>query len=318
MGQLPDPGPPVSGGPPCAPGGPGREQARARGGRYASPVHRAAGLRPGLPLLFVLVGVGALPALADEGVKEARSAYQGLDYEGCAAAASKALEGPGTRDERRDAYQLLGLCRAALGDTDGARDAFVKLLGVDREARLPDGLSPRFTSSFLEAKGEWTDREPTGVAVESEELMGKTRVLRLKVNDPVGLLDEIAWRTEDGEEHDRTKVAERMELEVPVQVAKELVAFDAHGGEVAVLSLGEAAAKSAEPRLGEDPNGTTTASETDDDGSTILTSPFLWLGVGAVGAAVLVSGAVAAGVGLLLYEPRQVTMEGHVAFADDE
>jgi hypothetical protein len=262
---------------------------------------------------FVIALVFAAPAAnaatAEDEAARAGSAYEALDYEGCVSAAKGSLALPGGRAARVDAHRFLGLCKAALGDADGARDAFVEMLGVDAAAQLPAGLSPRFTSAFLEARGFWVGKTPVGIAIDSDEKRGRTRILTLAVNDDVDLIDTVAWRSADGDLGPVVKAAERMELEVPVDVAKDVVAFDAAGGVVVELALPDDRPPPVE-------SAPTVAEATDESGSPLL-SPWLWAGV--AGAAVVVIGVAVAGiaVGAVFYEPRNVDLQTRVVFADN-
>jgi hypothetical protein len=265
------------------------------------------------PVLVMMVVMTVSHGAHADAVDALAEAYNGLDYETCVAASDDALKAPGTRVQREDTYRYRGLCLAALGDTEAAKEAFVNLLAVNRNAKLPDGLSPRFTSSFLEAKGEWVDRPATGFVIEDDVLDDKTRILTLKVNDRTGLLSSVQWRDPDGELHDELAIAERMELQVPNEVAVALVGFDAAGGVIAELDLKPKTVEVAKQIVEDKP---VEPVETDEGGS-ILTSPWLWLGVSALGAAVVVAGAAGVGVGVFFYEPQQVSMTGGIRFADD-
>jgi hypothetical protein len=263
-------------------------------------------------MLVVMGGVYA-PSAGASTIDTLAEAYNSLDYETCVAASDDALSAPGSRREREDTYRYRGLCLAALGDTEAAKEAFVNLLAVNRDATLPDGLSPRFTSSFLEAKGEWVDRPATGFEIEDDVLDGKTRILTLKVNDRTGLLSSLQWRDPDGELHDQLAVAERMELQVPNEVAVAVVGFDAAGGVIAELDLKPKTAEIDKQIVEEE---AVAPAEAEESGS-LLTSPWLWLGVSALGAAVVVAGAAGVGAGVFFYEPQQVSMSGRIRFADD-
>lgn len=258
---------------------------------------------------LALCAAGARAQSAAESAATAKKAYEALDYDGCVVAAKASLQAPATRAERVEAHRLLGLCRAALGDADGARDAFVEMLGVDPAAQLPPGLSPRFTSAFLEARGFWVGKEPLGLVVVGEEVRGRTRILTLEVKDAAELIDSVAWRAKDGELGTPVKAAEKMELEVPVDVARAVVAIDAQGGVVAELVI----EKEAPPLVAPDEIATTTPEEEE---SSALASPWLWAGVG--GVAIVAVGLAVSGivVGVLFYEPRTVDLQTQVVFAE--
>ena len=124
---------------------------------------------------------------------DARDAYDGFDYKLCKERVEDALDLPAARAERTEAYKLLGLCHAAEDETDEARAAFITMLAVDPDAKLPDGLSPRFTSSYLEAKGHWLNKTAIGLTTEDERDEGDLRVLTLVVVDKASLVKKVAW-----------------------------------------------------------------------------------------------------------------------------
>lgn len=272
---------------------------------------------PSRPLsgLFCALVVLAAPLGAHAaGLDAARKAYADLNYEVCQEEARASLGGPADRTERVDAYRLLGLCQAALGDTEEARDAFTKMLLLDPAAELPKGLSPRFTSSYLEAKGELLDREPLALVIEEERLEGRTRIVRLQVKGADELVDRIAWEDDEGERSSAFKAAERMELELPAEVATKLVGLDDAGGVVVELSLaGPALAHEAEPggaAVGSAPGDGPGSVVTDEDAGA---DTWLWVGV-AAGAGVLLAGGAAVVAGFMLSPPSRVTLESRVLF----
>lgn len=259
-----------------------------------------------------LFGVGLAPAAEAAGgaLERARSAYASLEYEGCRSEAEAALTEPSDRKGRVDAYRLLGLCQAALGDTEAAREAFIRMLAIDPEAKLPDGLSPRFTSSYLEAKGYWVGQETLALELEGERIEGEARVVRVRIVDPLSQVARVSHRTAGGALFPPLRAAPRMELEVPADEAVEIVALDEHGGEVALLAL--SGLKREAPNPTPPPSQGETVERTEEDGGL-----WLWIGVGA-GAALLVASAAAAGLGAFFYEPTEVRLSSQVVFGDQE
>jgi hypothetical protein len=233
----------------------------------------------------------------------AKKAYADVDYGRCRDRARAALLVPATRPERVDAYRLLGLCAAAESDTDDAREAFRLMLAIDRDARLPDGLSPRFTSSFREAKGSWVGVEPLRLSVESEIVNDAGRVVRVRVHDEAELVARLTWRGGGGN-HPPVKRADVVEFDLAAGVDVVVVALDKAGGEVAVLELPARKVEEATPL---DPTPKATVAEED--------RPFPWLVVGGVAGGVLVVGAVAAVTAVVLTPPRSVTLKPEVVFA---
>lgn len=257
------------------------------------------GTVPSLAVVLALacIALGAPTARADA-LADAQRAYADVDYTKCRDEAAKALQGKGDRPARVDAYRYLGLCEAALGDTESAREAFKHMLAVDKDARLPDGLSPRFTSSFREAKGSFVTGAPLALIVDSETIDGGTKRLRLKVVDELAMVKNVAWRGAAGSSGGPVRAAPLLELEIPAEVDVTVVALDAAGGEVAGLSL--PALKKAAPPPPPPPTG-------EEGGG------FPWLAVGAIAGVAVLAGA-GVGVYLALQPPAAVTLKTDVVF----
>lgn len=245
--------------------------------------------------------LAAAPAAADDALAQAQKAYAGVDYGKCREHAQEALEQPAEKQERLDAWRLLGLCQAALGETDGAREAFKRMLAVDWNAKLPEGLSPRFTSSFREAKGSFVGTQPLALSVAESKTEGGTRAVRLKIVDELELVHKVAWRGAAGSTGAPVRAAPLLLLELPAEVDITVIALDKAGGEVAILEL-----PADKP---EAPPPPPPAVEVEEGG-------FPWVGV-AIGAGVLlVAGAAAGGVAFALTQPQVVTLRSDVAFGE--
>lgn len=255
-----------------------------------------------LVLFLACVALLARPALANEAVAQAQKAYAGVDYARCKEAAERSLEEPGDRAARLDAWRLLGLCQAALGDTDAAREAFKRMLAVDWNAKLPEGLSPRFTSSFREAKGSFAGTAPLSMAVAEETIQGGTREVRLKITDELELVHKVSWRGAAGSAGTPVRTAPLLVLELPTEVDVTITALDKAGGEVGTLSVPAARTEAPAPPPPTDP--------------AVEEGGFPWLGV-AIGAGVLlVAGAAAGGVAFVLSQPQVVTLKTDVVFGE--
>jgi hypothetical protein len=235
----------------------------------------------------------------EDALAAAQRAYGDVDYTKCKDNAEKALNAPADKPSRVDAWRLIGLCNAALGDTDKARDAFKHMLAIDRDARLPDGLSPRFTSSFREAKGAFVSGSPLTFTITSEKVDGGVRTIRIKLVDELDLVQKIAWRSPNGAQGPPVKAASQQELQLPADVDVTVTALDAGGGEVAVLLL---AAKKPDA-----PAPAAPQVKADD-------APFPWLAVGGVVAGVVVLAAAGAVTYAVLAPPTQVTLKSDVVF----
>jgi tetratricopeptide (TPR) repeat protein len=263
-------------------------------------------------MVVICASIGfSAPGYAQEGassvLSEAAEAYGILDYELCVDSADQAAKMPATRQERLDAYRYLGLCHAALGDTESARQYFVRLLAIDPNSKLPDGLSPRFTSTFLEAKGYWLGREALAMELQGESKDGALRLLEIALIDSEGLIDKVAWRARDGETAPFIKAAQKMEVEVPADVAYQLVAFDEFEGEIYILPI----MADDVPAQNGDADAASGNEASEPEGS-FFSSPILWAGVGTVVAAVLLGGGAAVGSALYFYEPDSVTLKSSV------
>lgn len=254
--------------------------------------------------MFAALGFFAVAAVAD--LDAAQKAYVDVDYARCRDRAQAALLQPGTVKDRVNAQRLVGLCSAAQGEVDDAREAFRLMLALDPTAKLPDGLSPRFTSSYREAKGSWVGVTPLALVVDSEELGDNGRVVRVRVEDAAELVHKIAWRGPAGSLSTPVKKAAVLELEVPQTVDVDVVALDRALGEVFVLTL-PARTATDESKLDA---ALPPAAVAEDDGGSAL--PFI-IGGAIVGAVVVVG--AAAGVAALVFAPAPtVSLKTDVAF----
>ncbi len=253
---------------------------------------------PGMAAAALILLVLA-PAAADGSLAQAQRAYTAVDYGKCKDEAQRALEERATRAERVDAWRLLGLCQAALGDTDAAREAFKHMLAVDWSARLPDGLSPRFTSSFREAKGSFGGVAPLSLTVADERIDGGTRVVKLKITDELELVHKVGWRGAAGSAGTPVRAAPLLQLELPAEADVTVFALDRAGGELSFLEL---------PALApEEPPPPPPDEEVKGGG-------FPWVGVAIGAGAVLVAAAAAGGAAFVLLQPQTVALKSDVAF----
>lgn len=258
-----------------------------------------AGVRAVTALSFAFSCHIAQTAQADP-LADAQRAYAEVNYPRCRDDAERSLQGAGDRGARATAYRYLGLCQAALNDLDGAREAFRRMLAIDKDARLPEGLSPRFTSSYREARGSLVTAVPLALIVEQETIDGGTRSVRLKVVDELALVQQIGWRGAAGSTGGPVRTASLLELELPAEVDVTVFALDAAGGTIAELAL---PAHKSKPALA--PSQTPTTQE-----------DFPWLVVGATAVAVVALSAAGVGVALALLPPAAVTLKTDVVFGD--
>ena len=255
-------------------------------------------------LVLALALVAAVPDL-----EAAQKAYVDVDYAKCRDKAQSALLQPATVKERVDAWRLSGLCGAATGDTDGAREAFRMMLAIDANAKLPEGLSPRFTSSFREAKGSWVGTTPLALSIAREEVGKDSRTVRIKIDDEAELISKIAWKGPSGSLSAPVKKAPQVELDLPNGVDLVVIALDKAQGEVATLSLPARKTDTSSP-LDEKPKEATAAVAEDAGGGNLAVV------IGASVAAVVVIGAAAGVAAVLFSPPQKVNLKTDVIFAE--
>lgn len=99
-------------------------------------------------------------------------------------------------------YEALARASAALGHEDAARDAFVRLLAIHPELRLPPEEPDEQRSRYLEARGFWA-AHPVALAASAELVPGGVAV---RVTDPAGLVARVRLRVRSGKEADFVEV----------------------------------------------------------------------------------------------------------------
>lgn len=250
--------------------------------------------------LFVALVVAAAPSAE---LTAAQKAYADVDYGRCLEKARAALGQPGSLADRVATWKLVGLCAAAEGETDVARDAFQMMLTLDRDARLPDGLSPRFTSSFREAKGALMETTPLALKLVKDDVRGARRVLRVRVDDTSDLVARVGFRPKGGGLEAPVKKSVELELDVPAAVDVEVVGLDRAGGEVVVLAVTGVGSGPAKDLVEAPP------AVVEEGG------PFPWLIVGGVAGAVVLVGTGAAVLAVALAPPQAVTLRTDIAFS---
>lgn len=249
---------------------------------------------------LVALTVAAAPAAE---LSAAQKAYADVDYGRCLERARAALGQPGSLSERVAAWRLVGLCAAAEGATDDARDAFRMMLTLDGEARLPDGLSPRFTSAYREAKGALMESTPLQLEVVAEDVRGARRVLRVRIDDPDDIVARVAFRPKGGGLEAPVKKSAELELDVPAAVDVEVVGLDRTSGEVVVRAVAGVGSGPARDLTDGPPPAAEEA------------TPFPWLVVGGVAGALVVVGTGAAVLAVALAPPRAVSLTTDIAFS---
>jgi hypothetical protein len=225
----------------------------------------------------------------------AEQAYLDVDFDGTLSAAQEALrEGGHTPAQLVRIYELLGVSSAAVGESERARDFFVRMLAIDMSADLDDTVPPRLRAPFLEARGIVTSR-PERLGAE----VGLARVqsaLHVALTDPfqLGRTLRVHARLEG-----TLEFATREEAAQPVMFARldgaatadrveywvELV--DPFGNQILVLGT------EFEPRVvGRVATAPPGGGGGGGGGGDITSEPWFWIVVGVV----VVGGGVTAGV----------------------
>jgi hypothetical protein len=138
------------------------------------------------------------------GVEEA---YREVDFEAVKQRSAAAIRAGGhTPAEMARLEFLLGVSSAALGSTEDARAAFIRLLGMDPTQKLDRELSPRLRAPYLEARGFWSsNRERLLVTARLE-----SNTLSLALSDPAKMVNRVQVRLRSagqGEFLDSVRVA---------------------------------------------------------------------------------------------------------------
>lgn len=209
-------------------------------------------------LLIAALSTAALPADQDavpgagaQRLEEARQAYDALRLDEARIALDRALRDPSnSRDQLVEIYRLKGLVEASMGQPIAAKRAFSQMLVLDPAVQLPDELSPKILSTFEAARASLPGER--GIVIESaapsEVLMGQPAELPLRVNDTLGMVEQlwVRYQIADGEPVEVTLTrADRGLLRLPAaalparaapyEIALEATAQSVYGAELARL-----------------------------------------------------------------------------------
>jgi hypothetical protein len=134
-------------------------------------------------------------AAPEEARSRAEAAYRDVDFEATRAEATRALEAGGNSPaQTARLFFLLGLSHSALGDTDSARDAFLRVLLIDPQMRMDRSISPQLRGPYLEARGFW---EATTERLGAKAVFSRSeRALLFTVTDPLQVSRRlrVQWR----------------------------------------------------------------------------------------------------------------------------
>jgi hypothetical protein len=122
-----------------------------------------------------LAAVGALaallvstPALAETPLEIARAAVESSDYLTAHTALATALAtGTNSPEDVVEIYRSSGIVEAALGNAQGASDAFLRCLALSSKVALPAGTSPKITRPFTLAQEYYRAHDPLKVKTET-------------------------------------------------------------------------------------------------------------------------------------------------------
>lgn len=239
----------------------------------------------------VELGEAPAPELEGDPLAMAQSAYSEIDFEGTLRYAQSALQqgGCGPRQMAR-IYELIGMAAAAIEQEDLSRDAYTRLLALNSEFQLDEGLSPRFRGPYLEARGYWAAHSDR---LQAQVIFARSRgALRIDSTDPLemGQTLRVLSRLEGELEFNefREPISPQTYIEVPGSVESPRVEYvvqilDVHGNRLFEIGNEDA------PEVAGRPIG---GSNIDDEPRS---RAWLWAVIG-VAAAVVVAGAVATGV----------------------
>lgn len=164
-----------------------------------------------------------LPSAAfaqESALERAESAYLEVDFDGTYEHALEALRAGGHQpDQLVRIYQLLGTASSALGREDEARDFFIRMLGLDRDAELDASVPPRLRDPYLEARGVWAARQG---ALRVQAGLDRARSsLRIELADPTDMARRVRVHARlEGEAEYRTHEGEaRSVTDAPVEGA---------------------------------------------------------------------------------------------------
>jgi tetratricopeptide (TPR) repeat protein len=225
-------------------------------------------------------------------LERAETAYLNIRYRKARKSAIKALESGGhSPKEVLRLYELIGITSASLGDSERAKEIFIKMLALDSDADVTDALAPRFRNPYLEALGFWRAQgQHFSVEVELRETRGR---LVVRLNDPLEMANAIRVHTRiEGEsDYSESVVQPGPRVNVPVEGLDEgsrveyaLRVLDEYGNELAAQGT------LADPRIiGELPAPAVAGAAPKED-RPLIRSPWLWSGVAAGLAGLAVGG----------------------------
>ncbi|MCC7536582.1 MAG: hypothetical protein IT379_10235 [Deltaproteobacteria bacterium] len=236
----------------------------------------------------------ALPSLVfaqSDALQRAEQAYAQVDFESTLRLATEALTGgQHSRDQTVRIYQLLGIAAAALEQDDRSRDAYLRMLALNPDAQLDQGVAPQFRGPFLEARGFWTSRSDR---FDARAVLARQRgALRIDVSDPLNMARTVVVRSriEGSPTFVESRHPAAARIYAPVRGAREadrvefnLVVLDEHNNRLLELGSDDDPRVVGRPRVPIGPGR--------EESSSVFASPWFW-----VATAVLIGGGVVTGI----------------------
>lgn len=186
----------------------------------------------------VLVLAHGADARADA-LADARKAVDGSDYANARGLLTAALEaGTSAPDELAEIYKLTGIVESALGNAQGATQAFARWLSLDAKGALPFGTSPKIMKPFTAAHDKAKKLGIVAAKAETED--DPPSVTLVVENDPQKLIvgarvyfraDKRPEQTLEADGTDRIK----LDLETGKRIDLRLQAIDKYGNRVVEL-----------------------------------------------------------------------------------
>ena len=199
--------------------------------------------RAAFAVLLVAALAGPAVAGGNPTLDQAQQAIDNIDYEAARSLVGKALDGGGlSLADHLRALRMAGEVEAALGDDAGAREHFATWIYLDPKAKLADGLSPKITAPFDEA------RASTGALVidVSLERTGDGVSVTLVTSDPLALVHGFE-ASGGGAQVSGTGLAATLATTDPSGFEVTVVVVDERNNQIAVRTVVTEPAASAEP-----------------------------------------------------------------------
>lgn len=183
------------------------------------------------PLVPLMLLVWSAPG--DSPLVAAEKAFQELEFDKAAKLFAKALDQPGTLDERIRGWKGLGLSAAFQGQGRDARVAFERLLLLDPAATVDASMGPKILNPFEAARTALTAKH---YALElTRDKYGAVGV-KLTEDAPLAAAVSVHARLKGAPSYTEKSAKAAASLSMPFAPTQDVEAFaeakDAHGGPV--------------------------------------------------------------------------------------